>query len=311
MQFGNSFVSEFQAESGLILAQGDTGNRLEDILIPISNILNKEQELLSFSLARYCGANSRVAFFCEWYFQTTRITQDITLLHQENYLYLASKASSSIRASQLFKELIEFEISNHFIPHQLAFIHQKSQELVGDLLLKFTFLHKYLNSSYLNRFVVNELSNYRFLQSDVLDIDTISSIQTMRSSFVQICLPCLVGFVYDFNREDSVINPKGVKWEALEDIFKSIASLHQTAVDVDFRKLMFESKLNSINRIEWLDLSETEKAEKSLQNIENMSDIKSIRDKVYQNTLPKLEQLIFPEKYKNMIKDLIDWAYNL
>lgn len=311
MQFGNSFVSEFQAESGLLLAQGDTGNKLEDILIPISNILKKEQELLSFSLARYCGANSRVAFFCEWYFQVTRITHDITLLHQENYAYLASKASNSIRSSQLFKELIEFEISNHFIPHQLAFIHQKSQELVDDLLFKFTFLHKYLNSSYLNQFVVNELSNYRFLQSDMINIDTIISIQTMRSSFVQICLPCLVGFVYDFNTEDSVINPKGVKWDALEDIFKSIASLHQTATDVDFRKLIFESKLNSINRIEWLDLSETEKAEKSLHSIDNMSDIKSIRDKIYQNTLPKLEQFIFPEKYKNMIRDLIDWTYNL
>ena len=55
----NSVLTEFLSEANLVLAQENFGNQLEDLLVPIKNFLQKEKQLLSFSLAKTKLASER------------------------------------------------------------------------------------------------------------------------------------------------------------------------------------------------------------------------------------------------------------
>jgi hypothetical protein len=306
-----TFLTEFLTESNLILTQEDYGNKLYDLLSPVRNLLHKEKDVLTFSIARYCGADTRLAFFCEWYYQTFRLTIDGTDLLEENREYLRKRVPVRLKGIPNLYDLIDYDIKSLFLPQQITFMHNKSIALSNDVLKKNDYLAKFLSGNYFNRPVSGEVFSRKYLYTEDFNISQYLEAQTERLSFVMIAYPALLAFTYTFNQDDSPINPKKIKWVLLEEILKSIACLHQTGSNEDFYLFIYRSRLSEKEEFEWLQKSTKDQ----IQTVQNKSEVKEIaekhRQRIYEKSKTDLKALVFPEKDKDMLSDLLDWAYNL
>ncbi len=311
MKFTNSYITEFLSELNLVLTQEDYGNKLYDLITPVKSLLQKEDEILSFSLAKYSGANARLAFFCEWYYFTFKLTTNTEILSRETYSHLAKKLKDKWKNNSDFTNILYKNSQEVFLPMQIAFLHSKSQEFIDELILKHTFLKKYLNGSFLSQFTSGELQMYKRFISDELNLNQYIDLQAYRSSFLAICLPCLLGFVYNFNQQESVINPKGIKWNLVEDIFKQIAALHQTAQDKEFYRVVYEISLSEGEEKDWFEYDKQKQYQISSTNAATIDVVQMVREKIYQKLKNDLDYLVFPDKYKLMMQDLADWSFNL
>ena len=310
MKFTNIYTTEFLSELNLVLTQEDFGNKLNDLLTPLKNLLQTEQELLTFSLARYCGANTRLAFLAEWYLLTAKLTLDKSALIAEDKKHFLKKVDTKYKNLKNIEQLVEQDVLNTFIPLQESFLNLKTKEFIDEQLVKNPFLIKYLNSSFLSQFTISELQMSKGLYLDNITLNQYIDIQGQRISYIYICLPCLLGFTYSFNQPDNVVNPKGIKWNMLEDVFKQIASLYQMKNDKDFTRVIYRASLSLEQELDWLDMPADLKSEMSLNNDAAIEVIQMIREKIYEKLQQDIENLIFPEKYKNMIKDLAQWSFS-
>jgi hypothetical protein len=310
MKFTSIYTTEFLSELNLVLTQEDFGNKLNDLLTPIKNLLQKQNEMLTFSLARYCGANSRLAFLAEWYFLTATLTIDSTPLIEEDKKHFMQKINPKYANLKDLESLVEQDILNTFLPLQESFLNLKAKEFIDEQLLKNPFLIKYLNSSFLSQFSTAELQMNKSLYTDSLSLNQYIELQGSRTSYLYISLPCLLSFSYSFNQPDNVVNPKGIKWTLLEDILKQIASIHQMKDDKAFTTVIYRASLSPQEELDWLDLPEEMKTQMSQNNDAAVEVIQMIREKVYEKVQTDIENLIFPDKYKVMIKDLAKWSFD-
>jgi len=301
----NGATTEFLAESNLILAQGDLGNKMQDLLIPIQNLFSKKNDFPSLLTARKTEASSRVAFFCEWYFQTLQITSNSSQLLKENKEYLQSTLPEEILELSNFRILAQNDIESQILTRQSAFLNQKSRELQDDLVLKYKYLNKYLNSDYLGQFLGNDLILTQKLSVLNYELSDFLEICSLGLSFAQYCLPCLVGFTFNFHQEDSPINPKGIKWNLLEDILRLIAQLHETKNNSILTKYFYLQDLSEVEKMFFL-----ERFEGNLEKVEIEEKILNLvtetREKISISVLKNIEDLIFPEKYKDTLKELVE-----
>jgi hypothetical protein len=307
----SSFLTEFLSESNLVLTQEDVGNKLHDLFAPIRTLLHRDQTILAFSLARYCGANTRLAFFCQWYFETSCLQQSPLQLVEENRLYLRKKVPLKLRGVPNLHDLIDSDIENCFLPEQLAFMQNKSFELIQDLLFKHEYLGKYLSPVSLSQFRISQVVSHKYLYAEDFNFNLYLEAQETRTSFLQISLPCLLGFAFSFNQVDNPVNPKAVKWVLVEEIFRLMAALHQTALDKNYLEMVYRSRLNDKDQFEWLQLSPEVKTRR-LNNNQEVKDLaKSYRRKLYERVNNHLQNLVFPDKYTEMLKDLSQWVFSL
>ncbi len=306
----SNFYVEFLSESNLILTQDDYGNGLNNILTPIRNYLqNKDQEVLSFALSRYSGANARLAFYSEWFFQTTRLTFDTQPLIEESKDFLLKKVPLSLKGVPNLYKIVEHDVFEFYLPRQLSFMQAKQRETEYDLVRKNPFLSKYLNSRFLSKVTASDVLSRQNVYSSKVSLGQFIEAQGTRSSFVQIGLPCLLGFLYNFNQSESPINPKGVKWVMIESLLKDISMLHQTGSSQDLSLFIHQDALDDKGRFKWFQLSRQDKVRAVSTNQSIREKYNEIREKVYRRAKNDLEHLVFPEKYRTMFKDLIDWAY--
>lgn len=305
----NTFVTEFLAETNLVITQEDFGNKLNELLSPIKNLINKQTDFLSFSLARYSGASSRLAFFSEWHYLTLKIRKDPTDLVFHNQQYWQKKVDAKFRQLENVLELVDADIMNCFLPQQIAFLESKNRELIDDQLVKYPNLGKYLNNQFLGQVTVAEFTKNKLLYGEKMTINKYLELQAGGLSFAMLGLPCLLGFLYNFNQEDSIVNPKAVKWVILEDLLRQISALHQTGLDSEFVKFVFSSKLNDEDLVLWHQLTDREKTNRAKTDAEAVEVVETARAKIYQNAIIVCENLVFPEKYKTTLRDLLEWAY--
>lgn len=305
----NSFLTEFLSETNLILTQVDRGNKLNDIVSPIKNYFQKEKDVLTFSLARYAGGNTHLAFFSEWYYQTVKLTLNRDLLTQENKEYLKKKIAIHLRGVPNIFSLVDNHIEEVYIPWQISFMQLKSNEVMTDIVKSNPFLSKYLNEDYLNQVIASELTSIKPIYTEKMNLSEFLEAQSSRTSFLQISFPCLVGFCYNFNQKDSLITPKGVKWVMLEELLKNIAALHQTSQDQDLSLFLYQQNMDEKEQFGWYQFDRTKQIHIVMQTPEIKAKVKEVREKLYKRSLSQLESLVFPEKYREMLRDLIDWSY--
>jgi len=198
-------------------------------------------------------------------------------------------------------------------PHQreLAIIQAKQKQLLVDILMASPELQKYLQPNVWNQIQAAIHNSKKFLYEE--DKTTSAYIESLgwRESFVLIGLPCLLGFVYSFSKEENPINPKGVKWTLLEDIMHGISILHQSAIDLDFRTFIYLSRLSDKEEFEWWQIGKEQQIKIVQNSVASAEIVQGIREKIKNKVLQDLESLIFPEKQKEMIADLIDWAFSI
>jgi len=307
----SAFLSEFISESKLVLAQDNLGNNLYDLLTPIKTLLSKEKDILSFSICRYCEGDSRLAFFCEWYYQNLKITVDARDLMLENKDYYHQKVPLRLRGVPNLKDLVDTDIRSVYLPQQVSFMHTKTTHLARDIVARNPFLNKYLNTNFLNQLVASEVASHKYLYTDDFSLQEFLDSQGMRISFALICFPILLGLNYNFSQEQSPINSKGINWDFLEDILKDIARLHQTADSEEFKVFVFRKNLSQKEEFSWLQKPLKDQIIEAIKDQQTKDLIASERQKISDNAIKNLKELIFPDKYKDMIFDLINWTYKL
>lgn len=308
MQTNTGFLTEFLTEVNFVLTQEDYENKLEDILNPIRNLFLEEESLLAFSLARYCEANTRIAFFCEWYLQVLEITKDSSNLFQANQNYLKKRVPVKLKGIPNLYEVMNNHINKIFIPKQIGLLHSKTAEFISDLNNKYPYLQKYLNKQFLSKFIFGDVVSVSRIYKENLTLAEFIEAQAYRHSFVQISLPCMLGLSYTFNQPDNPINPKGVKWVLLESLLKNIATLHEINNSKDLQKFIYQINLSDSQEFEWLRKTDANQLKIAISDTQARKKTLEIKQKIYQKAKEELDHLIFPDKYKSMLSDLIDWV---
>jgi len=311
MEMKSSFLAEFLAESNLILTQDDVGNKLYNVLSPIRNFLHKEKDILSFSICRYCEGGARLAFFCEWYYQTLKLTVDGSPLLEEDREYFKKKVPLKLKGLSNLKEMIDYDIKSLFLPHQISLMHTKALNMTRDLGQKHPYLAKYLSPNFINQIMAGEIASKNFLYQERWTVSDFLDSASIRLSFAYISLPVLLGLLYNFNQEDSSINASGVKWTTLESVLKNIAALHQTGTSREFMFFVHQCSLSENEQFHWIQKSNASKIKDVLNSQETKNAVKTQREKLFKDVKKTLDMLVFPEKFKDMLIDLAGWSYSL
>jgi len=308
MELQNSFYTEYLSETSLVITQEDFGNELYDILSPIRSLLAKDREILSYSLARYAGANARLAFFCQWFFVSNSIFCGPDKLFTEDQEFLRKKVPTQLRGISNLYDLIDKDIDSIFLPTQIAFLSAKQNDLMSSLLLKYPFLGKYLNQMFLGEIKVSMLADQKFLYTPSFTLSTYLEKQYTGLSFLQIGLPCLLGFLFAFSQENSPVNPQKVKWVMLLEVLKGIAFLHQVNSSNKLDLFVYRESLSDKDRFNWLQKDYSKQLATVLTSKENKEKVNQIKQRVQAKTTSDLESLILPEKNLSMLRDLLEWT---
>jgi hypothetical protein len=303
----SAFLTEFLAETNLMLAQIDFNNKLYDLIFPIKSHFLKQKELLSFSMARYCGANAPVAFLCEWYYQTLLLTSNPLPLIEENRNYFTKKVPIKFRGIIGMPAMIEADI-DIFVPQQLALLQNKSKTIIDSLVIKFPYLSKYLSDQFLNQVLASIYSVNKRKYVENLSLSEYLDSQSSSTSFVQIALPCLLGFCFNFNQEGNPINANNIKWVFLEEVLKNISLLHQLNKSRKFEEFLYASMLDEKGEFEWLQMDEKKRLQKILASNDVKELARSHKNKIYSSALQSLQSLSLPDNNSQMLRELLDWA---
>jgi hypothetical protein len=311
MQTDPALIKEFLSEANQLITQDDYGKGLYDLLTPIRNLLLNRKDLLTFSIAKYAGADNRLAFFCEWFYLTNLLTVETDLLKKEDAEYLKRKIPLRLRGVKTLNQIVERDVERVFLPRQVAVLHLKTQEYIQSLVSRDSVLEKYLNKSYLNSFVSSEVASIKRIYQESQTMSDYLSVQGERSSFVLLGLPCLLGLTYYLNQPSTKNLGKSVKWVLLEELLKDIACLHQTASGSDFQMFVYASRLSEKDEYHWLSLKPEDRLRESLASDDAKEIIKNVREKIYLKAKNNLHQSNLPEKFEAMIGDLLEWSHRL
>jgi hypothetical protein len=308
MASGSNFLTEFLAETNTLLAQIDYGNKLHDMISPIKNLMLNEKELLAFSMARYCGANTKIAFFCEWYFQVLKLTNNTLPLVKENQEYFYKKVPLRLRGVPNIYQLVDLDVQA-FVPQQLALIQTKSKAILDTLVVNYPYLSKYLNDTFLSQIIASQYSSRKNKYVERMSVSEYLESQMTSDSFVKIALPCLVGFHYSFNQSSSPVNPSEVKWIMIEEALKNISLLNQINQNKDFEEFVHWSTLGEKDEFEWLQLDQKNRFQRLLSTPATRERTKTHKEKIYKSTINNINAITFPDQHKKMLLELLDWSY--
>ncbi len=308
MANSSNFLTEFLTETNLLLAQIDYGNKLHDIISPIKNLLLKEKELLAFSMARYCGANTKIAFFCEWHYQVVNLTSNLVPLINENKEYFYKKVPIRLRGVPNIYELVDIDIQ-FFVPQQLALMQTKSKTILDNLVLSYPYLSKYLSDTFLGQITASQYSSRKNKYVERMTISEYLESQMTSDSFVKIALPCLLGFYYSLSQPSSIIKPDGIKWTMIEEALKNISLLNQVNQNKDFEEFIHWSTLSEKEEFEWLQMDQKNRFQKMQSAPATKELAKTHKEKIYKSTINSINAMSFLDQHKKMLLELLDWSY--
>jgi uncharacterized membrane protein len=308
MANSSNFLTEFLAETNSLLAQIDYDNKLHDMISPIKNLMLKEKELLAFSMARYCGANTKIAFFCEWYFQVLKLTNNTLPLFKENQEYFYKKVPIRLRGVPNIYQLVDQDVQA-FVPQQLALIQTKSKAILDNLVSNYPYLIKYLNDTFLSQIIASQYASRKNKYVERMSVSEYLDSQMTSDSFVKIALPCLVGFQYSFNQHNSYIKENEIKWIMIEEVLKNISLLNQINQNKDFEEFVHWSTLTEKEEFEWLQLDQKNRFQRMLSTLATRDAAKNHKEKIYKSTVNNIHAMVFPDHHKKMLLELLDWSY--
>ncbi len=303
----SAFLTEFLTETNLILTQIDFNNQLYDLIAPIKNHFLKQKELLSFSMARYCGANSQLAFFCEWYYQTLYLTSNPSELVQESRAYFNKKIPIKFRGIPNISSMVEEDIAI-FVPQQLSLLQSKSKAIMDSLVIKQPYLSKYLGDQFLNQVLASVYTSNKRKYVENLSLSEYLEAQSSGTSFVQIALPCLIGFCFKFNQPGSSVSTDNIKWVFLEEVLKNISLLHQINQNQKFEGFLYTSIMTEKEEFDWMQTNQKLKLQKIMANNEIKEMAHHQKTKIYNSALQSLNNLSLPDRNQQMLRELLDWA---
>jgi hypothetical protein len=306
MNQNSNFVVEFLSEVNLILAQFDSGNRLYDVLQPVKNLFLKENSLLSYSICRYNGGNPQLSFFCEWFYQICKITDNTNPLKTENQEYFGKKIIPELKELKNVGFIVDHDIDT-FILTQIAILHSKTRELNDLAMRKNPTTAKYLDYNYINKFFANQYHTRKPLYAKTSIAEFLEA-KSGTLGFVQIGLPFLIGCSYNFGQPDSIVNPESIKWVLLEELLKNISTLYEINKSHDFEEFLITQPMSKEELQQWHTMDTKNQFQKIMSSGEVREQYNLNRNKIIENINANIDHIKLPEKSKEILMDLFDWA---
>jgi hypothetical protein len=302
----SNFVVEFLSETNLILAQFDSGNKLYELLQPVKNLFLNEKKLLSYSICRYNGGSPQLSFFCEWYYQICRITDNPELLKVQNQIYFSKKLSPKLKnldsvEAQLAKDIDKFTLA------QISILHSKTRELNDLAMRKHQSVIKYLDYNYVNKFFGNQYQSRKALYQDITIAEFLDS-KGGSLAYTQIVLPFLIGAMHGYTQSDSIINPESIKWVLLEEVLRNIAILYEINLNHEFEEFLMLQSLDEEAKVEWYQLDAKNQFQKLISNTNIREQFNQYRQKLIDNINLNIDMIKLPQESKEILVDLYDWA---
>ncbi len=302
----SNFVVEFLSEVNLILAQFDSGNRMYELLQPVKNLFLKEKNLLSYSICRYNGGSPQLSFFCEWYYQICKTTDNPSLLKLENQDFLTKKIPRELKELDQIQVKIESDVLV-FLNTQLSILHSKTRELNDLAIHKNPSVIKYLDYNYVNKFFGNQY----LTRKSTYDESTVADFLEAKGgslAYTQIVLPFLIGTMYGYSQPDSIVNPESVKWVLLEEVLKNIAILYEINKNHEFEEFLMVHTMDISQKKEWYSLDIKNQFQKIIASTSVREQFNSHRNKIIENIIKNIDHIKLPEKSMEILIDLFDWA---
>jgi hypothetical protein len=306
-----SFTTEYLSETNLVLTQEDFGGKLSSIIEPIKNYIQKDQDLLTFSLSRYSGGDTRISFFCQWLVFTNYIKNNSSRLTSETETFLRNKTPEYLKGLPNINDKIYDLAKNVYLPVQLELFESKLYSMAGDIITKYPNLQKYLNRGYLSKFSANEVNIKSYFFENNFNFNDFIKLEGSRISFLEVGFPVLTGLMFAYNQENNPINPQAIKWNDIETILEIISTLHQTGNSIELELMMYYSTLNQLQKFEWLQKNKLEIREILLKDQKLIDESKKVRINLHQKGTVILDELRLPEKDVTMLKELLDWAISI
>lgn len=305
----SAYLTELLSEANMVFAQEDFGNKLSDVLTPMKKVFLEDKQILPYSLSRYCGGDSRIGFYVQWFYYNYLFSHDSTILYTQNLEYLSKRIHDKFSQQPGVQKIIEKQINEFFIPRQLQIFRAKSAELVADIVYKSPYMSKYLSGQYTSQFLASDIQLQRLLYSGDIPLNSVLDAQSTRTGFALIGYPILVSFYFAFNQPDNPINARAIQWGSIEELLKEISFLYQAECDDSLMGFIHCAGLSEKSVVEWLNATDDYKRMTSKDNRDARDMVARIKAKVHTKCLSDLDNIIFPDKFKTMLNDLIEWAY--
>jgi hypothetical protein len=308
MKFDRDLTNEYLEQVNQLLTQDDYAKGLYDLFTPLRNLLLSETDLLPFSLAKYAGADNRVAFFSQWFYLTVKLINEPNTLTVENQKYFIKKVPLRFRGVPNLDQLVDTDIKNIFQPRQSAILFLKTRDLADSILKEHSSLEKYLGKEYLKILFSSEVASVKKLYVEQQSVSEFLQVQGERTAFAKLGLPCLVGFTMYFNKPENKHIGQSIKWVLLDETLRLISALHETSNTQELQKFVYASRLGEKEEFLWLQKPSKEQHKIAMESSDAREITKELRSKLASTAQNNLQFINLPNRYLEMVEDLLNWV---
>ncbi len=321
-----SILTEFLAESNKLLNQVDQG-QLYDLLSPIKNYLQKQEDLLSFSLTRLFGGSKELAFVMEWQTQTSFLMHNSTDLFEENQIFWRKKIPVKLRGIPDLFERIDSDISKVFLPKQLIFFEEQNLKLKKEILINSPNLQNYLQG-FLTKIIIAQFGKSQLLYQENINLSQFLEYLSLGSSFLKIGLPILTAICFANSQVISNIIPnssqnsnenlaknwqnvenKDINWVFLEEIVKDISCLYQISNSLDLAKFLYLQNLSEVQVFDWWQKSEAGCLQILIGQKQIQQEVSNYQQKILTKIQSDIDRTGLDLKTQNLLKKVANWSF--
>ena len=337
-----SILTEFLAESNKMLNQVDQG-QLYDLFSPIKSYLQKQENLLSFSLTRLFGGSKELAFVMEWQTQTSFLTHNSSELFEENQIFWRKKIPVKLRGIPDLFDRIDTDISKVFLPKQLSFFENQNTKLKTEILLNYPNLQVYLQE-FLTKVVSAQFGKSQLLYQENINLSQFLEYLSLGSSFLKIGLPVLTAIRFTnsqaisnisniiLNRNSQRLNEKikadydsqnqniqaqnwenaqneEINWVFLEEIIKDISCLYQISNSLDLAKFLYLQNLSEVQAFDWWQKSENNCLQILIGQKQIQQEVSNHQQKILTKIQTDIARTGLDPKTQNLLKSVANWAF--
>jgi hypothetical protein len=305
------FFSDYQVELTLVWANLEHfGEHFYKVINPLRSHLNEQQTLLGYSLSAFLSSPSVVSFWVEWVFQYSNLSDKQNILLSLNQKIISGSAYSNLIDQQHTTELAQKHTNL-----QLQWMESQIWETRNLIILKYPYLQQFIE----NDFWVLHLSSKAYLMEAFRydDFKVSDFIQKLSYSkgFLQISLPIILGIAFSLNQSHSQVKIEAIPWKNLKSILDQISAIYamtnnDSSSNLELASQMHFQKLNQDERVAWLNQEQQYRNETVLNNQAIMETIDNLVEQYKKNALLDIENLVFPDKYKEFLFEVVNWLKN-
>ena len=308
MHLQPEYLSEYLAEVNAILRPPDQERLLCEFLHPLKMYLTKRTRVISFALARYCGASARLALTSEWLYQTSQLNYDKSALLEENTLYFQDRYAAAVDKNPSLKIVIEQDIKSRFLPLQLKYLRDTTRDLIQAQVGTAPWLRPWLAGEISTRPLTTKFRLQAAFYTREISPELFASELRYGEGFALLVLPCLVGILAATkHRPELFADP--VDFQTLETVLFGISTLYELATHFTAAHYYYVSQLSSSALTGWYVASPEYRRQKVRADWNTQKFLESLRGDYRQRTTRSLESLSLPARHRGLLEELLAWSY--